>query len=211
MNGTQSKPATNTALIVGIVVLLLCICLLVLGVGGYIFYTFAQSIPFQDVTPGLPFGPATSTPSVSVTRVPVGSISSETLETLETTIVPNNIPPDLSCRLEGKCNIPESLAPPAAPRKVGDTDQFWVTNVDTNENFKADATLRYVTPHVYFWVETSVDYNANELKALADAFENKIYPTDREFFGSEWTPGIDGDPHIYILYVRGMGFSIAGR
>ena len=37
-----------------------------------------------------------------------------------------------------------------------------------------------------------------------------MYPTNREFFGSEWSPGIDGDEHIYILYARGIGFSIAG-
>jgi immune inhibitor A len=43
-----------------------------------------------------------------------------------------------------------------------------------------------------------------------DAFENKIYPTDRRFFGSEWTPGVDNDPHIYVLYVRGVGASTGG-
>ena len=43
-----------------------------------------------------------------------------------------------------------------------------------------------------------------------DSFENKIYPTDREFFGSEWTPGVDNDPHIYIVYTRGSGASNAG-
>ncbi len=210
MDGTQSKSNTNTLLIVGIVILLGCICLLVLGVGGYFLYTMGQTVVTQDGAPDLPFSPATSTPAITITRIPAGSISTETLETLETSIVPNNIPADLSCRLEGKCDIPESVSPPPAPRQVGDTDTFWVTNVETTENFEADATLRYVTPHVYFWVETGVDYDQDELKDLADAFENKMYPTNREFFGSEWTPGIDGDPHIYILYVRGMGFSIAG-
>jgi len=43
-----------------------------------------------------------------------------------------------------------------------------------------------------------------------DAFENKIYPTDREFFGSEWTPGVDDDPHIYILYTSGLGANVGG-
>ncbi|MGE5073294.1 MAG: hypothetical protein ACM3MF_07700 [Anaerolineae bacterium] len=43
-----------------------------------------------------------------------------------------------------------------------------------------------------------------------DAFESKIYPTDREFFGSEWTPGVDNDPHVYVLYVRGVGRSNGG-
>src|SRR5690606_36228842 len=72
------------------------------------------------------------------------------------------------------------------------------------------ATLRYVTPHVYFWVQNGVSVDEDEVAALGEQFENKIYPTTREFFGSEWSPGIDGDEHIYILYSRGLGFSVAG-
>ncbi len=48
------------------------------------------------------------------------------------------------------------------------------------------------------------------MKALIDTFENKIYPTNRDFFGSEWTPGVDADPHLFILYARGLGGSVAG-
>ena len=51
---------------------------------------------------------------------------------------------------------------------------------------------------------------SRDIKALMDAFENKIYPTDREFFGSEWTPGVDDDPHIYVLYTGGLGSTVAG-
>ncbi|HHH81540.1 MAG TPA: hypothetical protein ENL35_00955, partial [Chloroflexi bacterium] len=32
----------------------------------------------------------------------------------------------------------------------------------------------------------------------------------RAFFGSEWSPGVDGDPHLYILYARNLGASVAG-
>ena len=41
-------------------------------------------------------------------------------------------------------------------------------------------------------------------------FEEKTYPTNREFFGSEWTPGVDADPHLFILYAGGLGGSVAG-
>jgi hypothetical protein len=102
------------------------------------------------------------------------------------------------------------MATSAAPRFVGDRDSFWVHNLDTNINNRVQATLRYVTPHMYFWVEDGVSYKEQELQMLAEEFENKIYPTTREFFGEEWSPGIDGDEHIYILYARGLGFSIAG-
>jgi hypothetical protein len=50
----------------------------------------------------------------------------------------------------------------------------------------------------------------DEARQLVDTFDNEIYPKNREFFGEEWTPGIDGDPHIYILYARDLGGSVAG-
>ena len=87
---------------------------------------------------------------------------------------------------------------------------FWIFNTDTNTTSRDAAVLRYVTDHAYFWIGEGVTYREDDLEALAETFENDIYPTTREFFGSEWTPGIDGDPHIYILYMPGIGFSTAG-
>ncbi len=86
------------------------------------------------------------------------------------------------------------------PLHLGDQQLFWVLNTDQGQDFQVNAALRYITDHAYFWIEDGINYTPRELKALADTFENKIYPTDREFFGSEWTPGVDGDVHLYILY-----------
>lgn len=208
----ESKNST-TAIIIGIVALLCCICVIVLAIGAYALYAVGQaSIP--DI--GLPTegpiftNPPTSTPAVEVTRVPTDQISTDTLKLLQTSVVPNNDASELACRLKGVCNIPEVMATSAAARQVGDKDTFWANNTGNNENFEVNATLRYATPHVYFWVQDGVDVNERDMKALVDTFESQIYPTDREFFGSEWTPGIDGDQHIYILYTRGIGSSIAG-
>ncbi len=101
---------------------------------------------------------------------------------------------------------------PRQPRrfKSGAQGQFWVANVETAQNFQINATLFYITPHTYFWAQNNVQVNQPDMKKLMDTFENKIYPTDRQFFGSEWTPGVDNDPHIYILYARGTGTSNAG-
>jgi len=137
-------------------------------------------------------------------------LSWDTLETLRNTIVPINDPADLARRLEGKGNIPATLAAPPAPLKVGDRQTFWVSNTDTNEYFQVKATLQYVTDHAYFWIEDGVSFKERELRDLAETFEKRIYPTNREFFGSEWTPGVDSDPHLYILYTRRLGNGIAG-
>lgn len=189
---TNSKPAVISILI-GIVIALCCLCMLMAGLGGYAYYSTMKA-----------------TPEPVVTQPPVDQVILSTREKLELTDVPVNDLAELACRLEHKCNIPETMPAPAAPRVVGDMDTFWASDISTNKNFQVEAILRYVTPHIYFWVEDGVDYKESELTALANAFENKIYPTNREFFGSEWTPGIDGDAHIYILYAGGLGSSIAG-
>ncbi len=93
---------------------------------------------------------------------------------------------------------------------VGTVHRFTVSNADEDETFEIDAALVYKTPHVYVWVEQGVDVDEERLRAAADLFEEHTYPTDREFFGSEWTPGVDGDPHISILHARGLGDTIAG-
>ena len=93
---------------------------------------------------------------------------------------------------------------------MGAKQKFWIANSNTNEHFQIDATLLYITPHTYFWAEDGTQVDMKDLKALMDTFENKIYPTDREFFGSEWTPGVDSDPHIYVVYAGNIGSNVAG-
>jgi hypothetical protein len=201
----MTKNRTNTlTTAAGMIVLLCCICALAAGLTGFGYRALRSSLPAplpSNVTP---------TPEPQIIFLPPGSTSTETLEILRNTIVPSNNPRELACRLKGLCSVPAVIADSAARRYVGDTDSFWVHNLDTNENNRVQATLRYVTPHVYFWVQDGVQVNEGEVKALADEFENNIYPITREFFGGEWSPGIDGDEHIYILYARGLGFSIAG-
>lgn len=207
---SPAKSNQTTLIVVGVAVALCCACVLILAAAGVYFY---QRIPpiIQTAIPDFPtLDPGTATPPPIVTRPPVEDIPAITLETLGATIVPENDPYDLACRLQGLCNIPPTLPPPAAPLTIGTEKTFWVMNSNTNDHFQVDATLRYITPHTYFWVENGADYNEDDLKKLMDTFEEKIYPTDREFFGSEWNPGVDGDPHIYILYVGNIGSSVAG-
>lgn len=205
----SKRSGSNVLLVIGIVLLLCCICISVLGIVGVISAPSLEKL-FRQVGLQNPIARATSVPPVVLTRTAPEDVSNATLKLLEQTDVPIGDVRALACHLKGKCNIPETVASSPTPHAVGDTQKFWVGNQDTNENFQVDATLHYITPHIYFWVENGVDFDQGEMKKLADTFENKIYPTDREFFGSEWTPGIDADPHIYILYARGLGGSVGG-
>jgi immune inhibitor A len=134
----------------------------------------------------------------------------EILNELSNAQVPINDYYDLARRLEGIANVSPTLEPPTSPYRVGDQKNFWVADNDANKYFQIQATLRQVTDHAYFWIQDGVNYQEDDLIYLAETFENQIYPTNREFFGSEWTPGVDGDPHIYILYASDLGGRVAG-
>jgi len=157
--------------------------------------------------------PSTEAPPVSTpmrTPAPAAEGPAENLARLKAVEIPEADLYELAERLEGRQVVRTTLEPPAGPAKVGEKRQFWVSDSDTNENFEVTATLQHVTDHAYFWIQDGLSFDARELAEMARVFEEQIYPTNREFFGSEWTPGIDGDPHIYILYTRGLGGNVAG-
>lgn len=103
--------------------------------------------------------------------------------------------------------IPAVVNPNPPAYQVSDQETFWVGESDTLRHFEVTATLRYVGSHSYWWVQDGYDVSGSEVIASAETFENTIYPTNRAFFGSEWTPGVDNDPrvHIFIGNVPGVG------
>jgi immune inhibitor A len=152
-----------------------------------------------------PATPLPATPLPTETSLPASENPTETLKILKDTILPIYNLADIARRLQGKTGIPPTVPPPAVPLQEGDQARFWLSNADTNDNFQVDATLRFISERAYYWVQDGLTYNQSDLEKLAHTFDDRIYPTDREFFGSEWTPGIDGDPRLYVLYARGLG------
>jgi hypothetical protein len=202
--------STITALILAGVVLVMCCCLIIIvSVVGLFAYQVRTIIPTIAAYTTIIPSDITPTP-FEITRQPVDEGNSSTLRLLEQTIVPDRDLDALACSLKNICNIPPTEPPPPSSLAVGAQTQLWVLNADTNQNSKITVTLQYITPHAYFWVENGVDFIPSDAKDLIDTFENPIYPTDREFFGSEWTPGVDDDPHLYIIYARNLGANIAG-
>ncbi|MBN2146118.1 MAG: immune inhibitor A [Anaerolineales bacterium] len=169
-----------------------------------------EAMPTQPAEP-TPFKlPTSDTPPTPTPKPIVWPVPADTLHTLENAEVPYNDWIELAERLGGASDIPVTVDPPPAPYVVGAQRTFWASNTDNDESFQVDATLQYVTPHAYFWIQDEVRFDEDDLAALAQSFEYEIYPTNRAFFGSEWSPGVDGDPHIYILYASGIGWEVAG-
>jgi len=172
---------------------------------------FEPTLTFS--TPAPPVGEAaTPEPAPAITREPVGEVGPETEELLEMADVPVRDLHDLAIRLR---HLPPDTArtvnPGGSPDyAVGTRRLFHASNVDTDEQFDIYATLEYKTEHVYMWVEEGVRVDEDDLAAAAELFEDHTYRTNRTFFGSEWTPGVDNDPHVSILHARGLGNSVAG-
>lgn len=209
-----------TVLIVAGILLLVCCIVTICVIGGLAYAGFQISETdnpvIDDILGQLPLSTPTPWParpqteSGTPTEAPSSSGAQETLDTLNGMLVPINDPIDLADRLGGKSNVPSTYPDSHAPYAVGESKRFWVSNTDTNDNFQIDATLRYRGDHIYFWIQDGVRYNESELNRLAETFDQEIIPTNREFFGDEWNPGVDDDPRIYVLYAKGLGNNIAG-
>lgn len=151
-------------------------------------------------------------PTPSIVRDEPPDAAQETLRLLEATEVPVRDLHELAVRLKGlPPDTPRAINPDGSPDyPIGTCRIFHASNVDTDEQFDLTACLRYKTDHVYMWVEKGVSVDEDALRAAAELFERKTYPTNRAFFGSEWTPGVDNDPHLSILHARNLGSSVAG-
>jgi hypothetical protein len=163
---------------------------------------------FDPITP--PDPDPEPTPNLVVDPVP--SAAEETAQLLEETVIPVRDLHELAIRLNGlPSDTPRTINPQGSPDyALGTRRVFHVSNVDTDESFDITAILEYKTPHVYMWVEDGVTFDQNDLVAAADLFEQQTYQTNRTFFGSEWSPGVDNDPHVSILHASGLGNSVAG-
>jgi immune inhibitor A len=215
----QKSSSFPLILTIALVVVLCCLCLfLVLFTGGTAWLTLQRTSPeippvvIEQPLPNIILPTVTATPqqSIAATPLPPSVSLTDTLDTLNEAVVPINDPIELAERLGGKGQIPRTFPDPNAPYQVGDSKSFWVTNVDTRVNFQVTATVRYLGEHTYFWIENGVSYEPADLVVLGDTFDQEIYPTTRAFFGSEWSPGVDHDPRIHILYAGGLGASLAG-
>lgn len=228
----MNEPRRNNNLIwwvLGGAIILLCCCLVFFLALGGVIYTMnssasvqggdlmatIQAMPeFQDLPAedGLP----TATPRSTGNGQPGSSlptpVSSDFLteQQLQTVVVPARDLRVLAEGLRGTGPIPEVVHTTAPTYKVGDVEKFWVSNEDDGENLQIDAELVYMNDVLYVWVEKDVRFNLNNIKKAADKFAEETYPTNRNFFGSEWNPGVDSDPRLHILHSVELGSGIAG-
>ncbi len=168
------------------------------GVGGPQANT-ATSTPTPTLTPvvGGPEGRSASTPA------------DQTLLAFRRAQVPVRDLYSITARLKLKTTQPiaRDTGKPPGNYAVGHTDVFYISDITEKSYYTVTATLRRVTDHAYWYVQDGSTVDGEALAQAARAFEEKIYPTDRALFGSEWTPGVDNDPRITVLFapISGAG------
>jgi hypothetical protein len=216
------------ALITGLVVA--CLCLVVASgafIVGMVFFRGDGSVSLPTLIPRRTVVSTNTPRPVQRTPLPTSSSSTTTTNTVTDVVTGNTLeqalsvalpPEDLkSLAIRFKGVAPEqtvvTCTTEAKGYDVGATRSFILSDQDNNSEFTVTAKLAYKTQYVYMWVETSpeeLNLDQNALREAGDDFTDKILPTDRSFFGDEARPGVDCDPHLYILHAKGVGSSVGG-
>jgi len=219
----QNRSLWIVIVIVALALLLCCCCITLLAWG---IYSVATDPDMQELWGEISVT-ATPTPVPVIIRTPV-----PTPEPLPTPLSPQTPPPPPPLTTEQMLaqeavpernlrDLAQQFKDPGVPipivvndappdYQLGDRERFWISNLDTDENLEIVAELRYITPHVYMWVEKGYELDQGALERSAERFERRTYSTNRRFFGSEWTPGVDNDVHLHILHASSLGGSVAG-
>lgn len=201
-------------IVIGVVAGCLLLAMLCAGI-----FLITNKLSLKAPSPSVPT-PAMPTPRVctipveeSINLNPLNEdelvSANETEIILENAVIPIADLNIIKERLTGRQNIPTQLDTPPVQYQIGDRLDFYKMD-DENNNVLTTGILRYATDSIYFWVEEDIELDKRDLKTLVDIFANEIYPTNHEFFGTEWIPGVDNDPHLYILFARGLGENLAG-
>lgn len=163
-------------------------------------------------------GPKTTTATEPDFRsVDTDPVTAADLEMYATLSSLNPIPADrvaLAIAIEGldPATLPDYPKNLLQSYEVGDTRKFWTHNSSTFEFKEIFAKLMYISKHAYFWQDLDSDpLNASgelatteDWVAAAESFDAS-YERVRAVFGHEESPGLDGDPRLFVIHSDSLG------
>lgn len=85
------------------------------------------------------------------------------------------------------------------PPEVGDVEVFNAFNVRAGKHEKIRARLKKIGKHCYLYLQEGKKVDSAAITNIVKEFDTRIYQNTRSMFGSEWSPGIDGDPRIILF------------
>jgi hypothetical protein len=81
---------------------------------------------------------------------------------------------------------------------VGDRASFHIVETMEGPYVGVTATMRYVSQHLYMWVQDGFDVSDEQLQASAARFDEATYPTNLRYFGSDWLRKLN-EPRISVF------------
>lgn len=110
----------------------------------------------------------------------------------------------------GKTTVPlRTLVPP--DWKIGDRRIFYIIDSDNLETVEADGEIAWIGDSLVVWLDRDLSRKLPEtiVEGLRD-FDERVVPLMHQVFGSEASPGIDGDRRIHALITNKLGRGILG-
>jgi len=170
---------------------------------------FGACIPQPTTPQPSPSSGASAIPSASAsagTSASAAPVASDMSGALLAKALPEADIFDLTRRMRGRDGQPAAAFQPVRSTPpvegVGTELSFWTYDFAAKKPTRITATLRVISDNAKWWVQTDVQFDLEQLRVSATAFETRVYPTTRRLYGEEWTPGIDSDPRINILLAR---------
>lgn len=176
---------------------------------NYSLPDLSQYLPNTGPTPvivqGSASGPSTACPSPGTVEMPPFSPPAESLilpAVMGDALLMADIPPFDPYEWEAR----EGSIPYDVPRtvttqtyQVGDVETFMVGDRWT----QIDAELVAMSEHAYFWVEAGHVGDRSAYERAAELLE-EAYSVEHRYFGSEWYPGVDNDPRLFVLHATDL-------
>ena len=103
--------------------------------------------------------------------------------------------PALANRLIKNYVEPKKILSPQ-PLALGQKVHFWILR--DSGNTKINGEVSYISENAYWIFENGFIPDRDDIKQVAQSFENNIWPAVTEVFGYPVTPGIDADERIVI-------------
>lgn len=96
------------------------------------------------------------------------------------------------------------------PLAAGTIRTFNMIDTARNATQSVSVELVSVGDYAYVWVEQPVTVDIKAVDRFLRRFDEEIYPRVRELWGSEPTPGIDGETRLYIVFTRFINPTVDG-
>lgn len=163
----------------------------------------AQPTPSRPADPTASTIPAERTPATTAAASPTPMPVTPDDEWLA--VRPARDLVDLRARYGPMAGGGEPNAVLQGPLRAGAEAEFWLADQRASRYDRVNARLAVVSEHAYFFVQEGLTVPTTSLERSAAEFDRTVYPSVTRHFGRPATPGIDGDPRVYILLARLSG------